>query len=82
MYGIVCIGDETGEKTHRMASHPRILQRQEATNMPGVGKDKGRRRSYERPEDRAIGWEIEASRGSLLEAETPGEGLSDGGWSN
>lgn len=75
MYGVVCIGDEIDEKPKRMALHPRILQQQEATNIPRVGKDKGRRRSYKSSEVGAIRWELGRSRSSLIGVGTTEEGF-------
>lgn len=75
MDGVVCRGDEIDEKPKKMALHPRILQQQEATHIPGVGNDKGRRRSYKSPEVGAIGWEIGPKQKLPNGVETTEEGF-------
>lgn len=41
MYGIVFTEDETDEKPIGVVGHPRILQQQDATDIPRAGKDRG-----------------------------------------
>lgn len=68
-----------------MVWQPRIRQQQEATNMPGAGKDRGRRWGYKSPEAaklQLLGGRQNPGEAPQWEPKPQREGLSDPRWSN
>ena len=72
MYGTVCLRDETDEKPNMMAWHPKTLQLQKGTNIPGLERIEGGG-GVKDWRSGATGWDPEGSRSSLVGAETAEE---------